>query len=116
MRSVPNSKFDYRKFPPAERLPAFRQLTASLYQAWALGKPESFQAEAFGHQVGELIFTEVEFGESRFKRSAEYIGVRVKGQSKPAAEIRNILHGSRNPNLDRTPPRLPRRFTLALKL
>ena len=73
MTSVPTSKFDYRDFPPAERLPAFRQFTASLYQTWALGEPESFRAEAFGHQVGELIFTEVAFGATRFKRSARHL-------------------------------------------
>jgi AraC-like DNA-binding protein len=70
MSKVPTSHFDYRAFCPADRLPAFRQLTASLYETWAQGKPESFQAEAFGHQVGDLIFTEVRFSAARFKRSA----------------------------------------------
>ena len=73
MDKVPTSQFDYRKFPPADRLPAFRQLTASLYETWPLGDPESFQAEAYGHQVKDLIFTEVEFGATRFKRSAAHI-------------------------------------------
>lgn len=72
MTKVPTSQFDYRKFSPADRLPAFRQLTASLYETWSLGEPESFRAEAYGHQVKELIFTEVEFGASRFKRSAAH--------------------------------------------
>ena len=72
MSKVPTSQFDYRKFAPADRLPAFRQLTASLYETWALGDPESFQAEAYGHQVKDLIFTEVEFGATRFKRSAAH--------------------------------------------
>ena len=73
MTSVPTSQFDYRKFPPAERLPAFRQFTASLYESWSLGEPESFRADAIGHQVGELIFTEVEFSAARFKRSARHL-------------------------------------------
>ena len=72
MTKVPTSQFDYRKFLPADRLPAFRQLTASLYETWSLGEPESFQAEAYGHQVKDLIFTEVEFGATRFKRSSAH--------------------------------------------
>jgi AraC-like DNA-binding protein len=73
MQHVPTSCFDYSQFSPADRLPAFRKLTASLYQTWALGEPESFQAKAFGHQVGELIFTEVEFGATRFRRGARHL-------------------------------------------
>jgi len=72
MTKVPTSQFDYRKFAPADRLPAFRQLTASLYETWSIGDPESFQAEAYGHQVKDLIFTEIEFRASRFKRSAAH--------------------------------------------
>jgi AraC-like DNA-binding protein len=72
MTKVPTSQFDYRKFPPADRLPAFRQLTASLYETWSLGEPESFQAEAYGHHVKDLIFTEVEFGATRFKRGISH--------------------------------------------
>jgi AraC-like DNA-binding protein len=72
MSKVPTSEFDYRRFPPADRLPAFRQFTASLYETWALGEPESFQVEAHGHRVKDLIFTEVEFSAARFKRSARH--------------------------------------------
>ena len=70
MEKVPTSRFDYREFPPADRLPAFRQMTASLYETWSQGDPESFRADAFGHQVKDLVFSEVEFSPARFKRSA----------------------------------------------
>jgi len=69
MRSVPAAQFDYQRFPPEDRLPAFRQMTASLYDTWALGKPDDFRAVAFGHQVGDLIFNEVEFSPARFRRN-----------------------------------------------
>jgi len=72
MQHVPTSRFDYRKLPPAERLPAFRQLTASLYETWSLGDPEEFQCDAFGYLVKDLIFTEVQFSAARFKRSDEH--------------------------------------------
>jgi len=68
MQKVPTSRFDYRKLTPAERLPAFRQLTASLYETWALGEPEDFRSDAYGYLVKDLIFTEVEFSAARFKR------------------------------------------------
>jgi len=51
---------------PPDRLPAFRKMTASLYETWAIGEPEGFQAEAFGHQVGELVLNEVTFSPARF--------------------------------------------------
>jgi AraC-like DNA-binding protein len=73
MAKVPTSRFDYREFPPADRLPAFRQMTASLYETWAQGDPESFRADALGHQVRDLVFSEVEFSPARFKRSAMHL-------------------------------------------
>ena len=73
MDKVPTSRFDYREFPPADRLPAFRQMTASLYETWSQGDPESFRADAFGHQVKDLVFSEVEFSPARFKRSAKHM-------------------------------------------
>lgn len=72
MHQIPTSRFDYRQLPPAERLPAFRQMTASLYDTWALGEPEGFRCDAFGYLVKDLIFTEVEFSAARFNRSQRH--------------------------------------------
>jgi len=72
MQYVPTSRFDYRKLAPTDRLPAFRQLTASLYETWALGDPEDFRSDAYGYRVKDLIFTEVEFSAARFKRSEKH--------------------------------------------
>jgi AraC-like DNA-binding protein len=68
MPHIPTSRFDYRELPPAERLPAFRQMTASLYQTWALGNPKDFRCDALGYLVQDLIFTEVKFSAARFQR------------------------------------------------
>jgi AraC-like DNA-binding protein len=69
MAHIPTSQFDYRKLPPRDRLPAFRQMTASLYETWAQGDADSFQARANGYQVTDLIFTEIEFSAARFQRT-----------------------------------------------
>jgi hypothetical protein len=34
MKKVPSAHFDYRMFTQADRLPAFRQMTASLDETW----------------------------------------------------------------------------------
>ncbi|MCW8924827.1 MAG: AraC family transcriptional regulator [Xanthomonadales bacterium] len=68
MKSVPTAQFDYRNFAPEERLSAFRHMTASLYDVWALDDPKDFQAEAFGCKVGDLVFNEVKFSPARFLR------------------------------------------------
>jgi AraC-like DNA-binding protein len=68
LRPVPVAQFDYHKFPPEERLSAFRHMTASLYETWAQGDTDGFRAMAFGHQVGDLVFNEVEFSPARFWR------------------------------------------------
>ncbi len=73
MSKVPTDKFDYRTFAPPDRLPAFRQMTTSLYETWAEGEPEAFQAEAFGYRVGELVFNEVSFSPARFLHSEAHI-------------------------------------------
>jgi AraC-like DNA-binding protein len=73
MEQVPSAHFDYRKFTPADRLAAFRQMTASLYETWAEGEPEHFRAEAFGYQVGDLVFNEVEFSPARFLRGRQHL-------------------------------------------
>lgn len=73
MEKVPSAHFDYRMFRPADRLAAFRQMTASLYETWAEGEPEDFRAEAFGHQVGDLVFNEVEFSPARFLRGSQHV-------------------------------------------
>lgn len=73
MEKVPSAHFDYRTFSPADRLPAFRQMTASLYDTWAEGEPESFRVEAFGRRVGDLVFNEVEFSPARFLRGTQHL-------------------------------------------
>ena len=73
MQQVPTAHFDYRKFPPDDRLPAFRHLTAALYDTWALGEASDFRAKLFGHQVGDLIFNECAFSPARFRHSAAHI-------------------------------------------
>jgi len=73
MEKVPSANFDYRAFAPADRLPAFRQMTASLYETLAEGEPEHFRAEAIGHQVGDLVFNEVEFSPARFVRGRQHV-------------------------------------------
>ena len=72
MRTVPTAQFDYRDFSPEERLPAFRHMTGSLYDVWALGDPLDFQAEAYGRKVGDLVFNEVKFSPTRFLRRPEH--------------------------------------------
>jgi AraC-like DNA-binding protein len=73
METVPSAHFDYRKFAPADRLPAFRQMTASLYETWAQGDRDNFRAEAFGHHVGNLVFNEVQFSPARFLRGSQHV-------------------------------------------
>jgi hypothetical protein len=59
MEKVPSTRFDYRRFTPAVRLPAFRQMTASFHEICAEGEPEGFRAGAFGHRVGDLVFSDL---------------------------------------------------------
>lgn len=89
MQSVPTSRFDYRQLPPAERLPAFRQLTASLYETWALGDPDDFRADAYGYRVKDLIFTEVQFSPARFKRDHRH----TQGEGKDFLTLHAQLAG-----------------------
>ena len=73
MSKVPAEEFDYRKFAPPDRLPAFRQLSSALYETWAEGKPEDFQAELYGHQVGDMVFNKCTFSPARFLHSDAHI-------------------------------------------
>lgn len=73
MTSVPTAHFNYREFAPEKRLAAFRQLTSSVYEIWAQGAQEDFQAEAFGYQVGSLIFNEAQISPARFRRTHEHL-------------------------------------------
>jgi len=73
MTSVPTAHFDYREFAPEERLAAFRQLTSAVYETWAQGAPERFQAEALGYRIGALLFNEAQFSPVRFRRSHEHL-------------------------------------------
>jgi AraC-like DNA-binding protein len=70
---VPSQHFDYRNYRPDERLAAFRQLVAPLYNVWALGDPAEFEVDATGHRVGELIFHQVRFSPARFRRGPEHL-------------------------------------------
>ncbi|MCW8871743.1 MAG: helix-turn-helix transcriptional regulator [Xanthomonadales bacterium] len=72
MQQVSSAQFNYRDFPPDDRLPAFRHMTAALYDTWALGAASDFRAEAIGHQVGDLVFNEVAFSPARFQRRAAH--------------------------------------------
>jgi len=73
MQQVSTAHFNYREFPPDDRLPAFRVLTRALYDTWALGIDDDFRAELFGHQVGDMIFNECSFTPARFRHSATHI-------------------------------------------
>lgn len=73
MERVPTAHFDYREFSRAERLPAWRQLTQSLYQTWARGDPLDFTAEVNGYRVGELVFNQPQFSPARFLRGAQHL-------------------------------------------
>jgi len=70
---VPTSRFDYRAFSAAERLPAFRHMTGSIYEVHALGKADAFRAEAVGYRVGDLVFNRVAFSPARFVRDQRHI-------------------------------------------
>jgi AraC-like DNA-binding protein len=73
MNQVSTAHFDYRNFTVSECLPAFRQMTASFFEIWPVGDPEDFQVEAFGYEVGELLFNDVEFSASRFRRGQSHM-------------------------------------------
>ena len=89
MARVPTAHFDYRKFSPAERLPAWRHLTESLYQTWAQGDPLDFTAEVYGYQVGELVFNQPQFSPARFLRGAQH----VRGESRDFLTLQVQLSG-----------------------
>jgi len=78
MKYVPTAQFDYRDFVPEDRLPAWRHMTASLYETWTEGEPEAFRAEASGRLVGDLVFNEVKFSPARFWRTPKH--TRGKGR------------------------------------
>jgi len=70
---VPTSRFDYRDYPPAGRLAAFRHLTGAVYEVHPLGKAEAFRAEAVGYRVGDLIFNRVALSPARFTRDHRHL-------------------------------------------
>lgn len=71
--SVPVSRFDCRDFPPAERLSAFRRLTRSVYEVQAVGASSSFEAEAIGFQVGEVVFNRLRCSPAHFHRREKHL-------------------------------------------
>jgi len=71
--AVPTSRFDYREMPPQARLPAFRDATNPVYDVWATGDPEQFEAEALGHRVGDIVFNELRMSAARFRREARHL-------------------------------------------
>ncbi|MCB1966820.1 helix-turn-helix domain-containing protein [Accumulibacter sp.] len=98
MNKVPAARFDSDRFPPNERLAAWRQMTASLYQTWPRGEPEGFRAEAAGYRVGELVFNQARFSPARFLRGPELLAGEGRDflslQAQLAGEERLIMtHG-----------------------
>ena len=72
MASVPIAHFDYREFPPAERLAAFRRVTSAVYEVQPKGRPEDFRVTGYGYRVGSLLFNEAIFSPARFSRTNEH--------------------------------------------
>lgn len=65
--------FATRELPQQDRLPTFRQLTASLYEVWPLGEPEAFAVEAGAYHVNNLVFSQSTFSPTRFSRGPEQL-------------------------------------------
>jgi AraC-like DNA-binding protein len=98
MEKVPAAQFRSDDFPQADRLPAWQQMTASLYRTWPRGDPETFRAEATGYKVDELVFNHAQFSPARFLRGPELIAGEGKDflslQAQLAGEERLIMaHG-----------------------
>ncbi len=90
MNKVPKACFNAQDFPPEARLNAFRRLTESAYQLWAIGDALAFDAKAIGYQVGGLLFNDVYYSPSRFVRSAEHLS----GSNNDYLELHAQLSGS----------------------
>lgn len=71
--NVPSELFDTADHPPEERLGAFRRLVTALFDVWAQGPANEFDAKALGHNVGPFVFTQVHFNSpARFLRTAAH--------------------------------------------
>lgn len=87
---VPTEFFDTRTLAPDERLPAFRRLTATLFDVWALGDPAEFDVQATGHRVGSMIFNQVHYNSpARFRRGH----VHCQGQGNDFFVLEAMLRG-----------------------
>lgn len=86
---VPTARFDCRRMRPATRLPAFRDLTRAVYDIWARGAPEQFEAEALGHRVGEIVFNQVRFTAAQFRRGVRHL----RGEGKDFLVLEAQLSG-----------------------
>ena len=56
----------------------------------AEGEPEDFRAEAFGHQMGGLVFNEVEFNPARFLRDEQHISGEGRSNSRPGLALSGV--------------------------
>ena len=70
---VPVALFDYQLFEPADRLPAFRDLTSDMYDIDAIGNRDEFKVRADGYRVDNLIFNTVSFSPSTFHRNTSHL-------------------------------------------
>jgi AraC-like DNA-binding protein len=87
---VPSSRFDYRDYPPAQRLAEFQFVTGTLYDVSAAGDNEAFRVEATGHYVDDLIFSRVAFSPARFTRDERHL----HGKSGSFLVLQHQLAGS----------------------
>lgn len=88
--SVPTARFDFRDYAPAERLAEFQLLTSSYYQVQAADKPETFQAEALGFRVDDLVLNRAAFSPARFTRDERHL----KSGKAPFLVLQHQLAGS----------------------
>lgn len=100
--TVPKEQFDSRKFRPTERLVAFRQLTAPLFDPWPLGDPAHFEVVASGYQVGDMLFQQVRFSPIRFLRGVD----RLRGHDEDILVLEAQLTGDQRLVMAHGPLRL----------
>ena len=65
--------FNSRDYPAGSQLAAFQQMTASVYEAQALGDESNFMVETFGYQVNDLMFTDFKCQNARFRRIQQHL-------------------------------------------
>lgn len=65
--------FHSRDYAPADRLSAFQEMTASVYDAQALGNESGFMVETYGFQVNQLMFHDFKCSNARFRRKQRHL-------------------------------------------